>query len=480
MAELVDALVLGTSGATRESSSLSFRTIYFTENMIEEGNVMEVSVENTSTLGRRIKISVPNKQLAEQIKAKMTKLQKEAHLKGFRPGKVPPSVLQQKFGESVRLEVINELIRQSLGEAVQEQQLQPAGTPKIEEINIAELKNESNKNLEFVASFEVFPQITLADFSTVEIDKRTVEISDQDVAAMVKKLQDQLANWSKVDRAAKNGDKLTVDFARIIAEEGASKEDQKNVQMVIGAQGVLPGLSEALIGKKVGEEVKVELTYPDDWADKPAAGKAVTLWITLHNIEEKQELDDVELAKKLGLEETDKASLESKVRERMQTELERALRDEVKEAVLEKLLEKNPIELPQALIEQEKEAIYRELVRTRRNTKIPKEVIHSPEIESSARKRVELGLLLNEVISKNSLKADPQRVRSEIEKIASKFAKPAEIIEAYYGSNDLLYSVERIVLLDEAVDAILKAAKVNDKKATFDEVMNPTEEKETA
>ncbi|MGD9591814.1 MAG: trigger factor [Candidatus Berkiella sp.] len=447
--------------------------------LIEEGIVMEVSVENTSTLGRRLKVSVPNKQLAEQIKAKMARLQKEAHLKGFRPGKVPAHVLQQKFGESVRLEVINDLIKNALNEAVQAQQLQPAGTPKIEEINIDELKKQSDTNLEFVASFEVFPQITLADFSSIEIDKRQVEISDKDVAAMIQKLQDQLANWSKVDRAAKNEDKLTVDFARLLATENATKEEQKNVQMIIGGEGVLPGLSEALIGKKVGDEVEVALKYPDNWADKPAAGKEVTLWITLHNIEEKEPLDNQALAKKLGIEDSN-TSLESKVRERMQTELERALRDEIKESVLEKLLEKNPIELPFALVEQEKEAIYRELVRNRRNAKIPREVINSPEVESSARKRVELGLLLNEVITQNNLKADAQRVRAEIEKIASKFAKPAEIVEAYYGSNELLYSVERIVLLDDAVDAILKAAKVNDVKATFDEVMNPTEEVETA
>lgn len=436
---------------------------------------MEVSVENTSTLGRRLKVSVPSTLLSEQIKAKMAKLAKEAHLKGFRPGKVPETVLKQKFGDSVRLEAINELIRQTLGEAVQAQQLQPAGTPKIEEINFEEIKNESGKDLEFVASFEIFPQITLCDFSTLEIEKRHTTISDKDVTSMVEKLQDQLADWSAVARPVKKDDKLTVDFTRLLSVEDAKKEEQKHVQMIIGSKGVLPGLDDALIGKNKGDEVKAELTYPEDWADKPAAGKAVTLWIKINEIEEKHILNTEDLAKKLGLEKTDIDSLNQKVRERMQTELDKALRDELKENVLEQLLEKNPIELPFALIEQEKEAIYRELVRTRRS-KIPKEVINSPEIESSARKRVELGLLLNEVIAKNNLKANPQSVRAEIEKIASKFAKPTEIVEAYYGSNELLYSVERVVLLDEAVDAILKVAKVTEKEATFDEVMNPTEE----
>ncbi len=441
---------------------------------------MEVSVENTSTLGRKLKVSVPNATFTEQIKIKMAKLAREAHLKGFRRGKVPANVLQQKFGESIKLEVVNDLIRQALGDAVQANQLQPAGTPKIEEINIQELNKNPATNLEFVASFEVYPQITLADFSDVEIEKRIVEITDKDVAGMVTKLQDQLANWKPVDRAAKNDDRLTVDFARLLKEEGSSREEQQNVQMVIGAEGVLPGLNEALIGKTKGEEVQVELRYPDNWADKPAAGKEVTLWITLHAVDEKEPLNIKALTKNLGMEADDTEKLNEKVRERMQSELEKALQDELKEEVLEKLLEKNPIELPHALIEQEKEAIYRELIRTRRNAKIPKEVINTPEVENSARKRVELGLLLNEVIKQHNLKAEGPRVRAEVEKIASKFAKPAEIVEAYYGSNDLLYSVERLVLLEQAVDAILRDAKVLEKKATFDEVMNPVEDKEVS
>ncbi|MBI2792854.1 MAG: trigger factor [Gammaproteobacteria bacterium] len=432
---------------------------------------MEVLVENTSTLGRRLKVSVPDVTVTEQIKLKMAKLAREAHIKGFRPGKVPTSVLEKKFGNSVRMEVINELIRQTLGDAVKDKQLQPAGMPKIEEIN-----NESGKNLEFVATFEVYPEITLQDFSEVEIEKRLVEITDQDVLSMIDKLQDQLANWLPVERAVQSGDRLTVDFARLLKDEGASREEQKNVQMIIGTEGVLPGLSEALIGKKKDETVEVSLTYPENWADAPVAGKAVTLWISIHDIAEKQNLSQDELAKKLGLEDADSSKLKDMVRSRMQEELDKALQDEIKEEVLEKLLEKNPIELPHALIEQEKEAIYREMTRNKRG-KVSKDILNAPGVEDSARRRVELGLLLNEVIKKHNLKADGQRVRAEVEKIASKFAKPSEIVEAYYGSNDLLYSVERLVLLEQAVDAILGEAKVKEVKASFDDVMNPQDEK---
>lgn len=430
---------------------------------------MEVSVENTSTLGRRLKVSVPEAKVASQIKARMAKLGREAHLKGFRPGKVPLSVLEQKFGDSVKAEVINELIKESLGEAVAKKELQPAGTPKIEE-----LKSDAGKDLEFVATFEVYPIIALADLSEAEIEQRKADITDVDVDGMIDKLQDQLANWHVVQRPAQKNDRLTVDFARLLKDETAKREEQKNVQMVIGVEGVLPGLSEALFGKAKGEEIQVDLTYPADWADSPVAGKEVTLWVKIHEVAEKQILTEAELAAKLGVEDASHDNIRAKVRERMQEELDQVLQDEIKEKVLEKLLDKNPIEIPYALIEQEKEAIHREMMRSRKG-KISKESLNSSEVEMSAKRRVELGLLLNEVIKKHNLKSDGKLVRAQIDKIASKFPKPSEIVDAYYGSKELLYSVERLVLLEQAVEAILKEIKVVEKKASFDEVMNPAE-----
>ncbi len=421
---------------------------------------MDVSLENTSTLGRRLKVSVPDAAISEQIKTKMAKLAKEVRLKGFRPGKIPAHVLQQKFGQSVRMEVINDIIRQSLGDVVKEQKLQPAGTPRIDDI-----KDTVGQQLEFTASFEIYPVISLTDFSQITVDRRTAEITDADVQNMIDKLRDQFAHWNNVTRPVKTGDKLTVDFARILKEEGAKREEQSHVQMIVGDKGVLPGLSEALIGKTKGEQVETALHYPADWADTAAAGKEVTLWITIHEIEEKQVLSEEELAEKLSIDKEDKAALKATVKERMQDELTAALQDEIKETVLEKLLEANPIELPASLIEQEKEAVRREASRSKRE-------VPADELEETAKKRVELGLLLNEVIKKFNLTADGKRVRAQIEKIASRFSKPSEIVEAYYKSNDLLYGIERMVLLEQAVDAILGEVKVLDKKVAFDEVMN--------
>lgn len=431
---------------------------------------MEVSVENTSTLGRRLKVSVPDATVNEQIKAKMSKLSREVRLKGFRPGKVPTQVLQQKFGPAVRSEVIEDIIRKTLPKVCKEKSLQPAGVPRIEA-----LRHDAGQDLEFTATFEVYPEITLADLSDITITKNAVEITDEDVQKMVSKLQDQMANWNSVERAVQNDDKLTVDFARLLKEANAKREEQKYVQMTIGSEGVLPGLNEGLIGKVVGDEVQLELRYPEDWADAAVAGKEVTLWVTVKDIQEKELLTEEALCEKLHLETQDKAALYAKVRERMQEELDLSLKDEVKEQVLEKLLEKNPIEIPQALMDQEKEAMRREMSQSHRR-EIPIEAVQTEEANTSAKRRVELGLLLNEVIKKYELKADVQRVRAEIAKIAGRFSSTPESLDAYYKNNDLRYSIERMILLEQAVEALLGTMKTQEKKATFDAVMNSVDE----
>ncbi|MFI4938075.1 MAG: trigger factor [Candidatus Berkiellales bacterium] len=425
---------------------------------------MEVLVENTSTLGRRLKVSVPDGQVKEQIKAKMTQLSREVRLKGFRRGNIPLKVLEQKFGRSVRAQVIEDLIKEKLTDAFSKNDLHPAGLPKIEE-----LKDQSGQDLEFVASFEIYPEIILADLSGVEIEKRTVDITDKDIQKMISNLKDQFANFRAVDRSVQTGDRLTVDFARSV--EGAAREEQKNVQIYVGGKGVLPGLDDALIGKSRGDSVEVHLRYPEDWADKTCANKAVDLQVTIIELAEKRVLTEDELLDRLDIPPEEKDKLSEKIRERMQEEVNGLLKDDVKERVLEILLEKNPIELPQALIAQETEAIRREMTRGRS----VEGVENIDEIDDSAKKRVELGLLLNEVIKKYSLKADPQRVRQEISKIAQRFSGSPEVMEAYYKNNDLLYSIERMVLLEQAVEAILTSLKIKEKPASFDEVMNPSE-----
>lgn len=341
---------------------------------------MTVSVESISTLGRRMKISVPDATIEAKIKVKMAKLGKEVRLKGFRPHKIPPKVLQEKFGESVRYEVIEDAIRQALDAAIKENALQLAGLPTIEEIN-----NKSGENLEFTAAFEIFPEIVLQDLSALTIEKKVVDIKDTDVQNTIVKLRDQLADWEVVTqpRPIQVNDKIIVDFARLLKEEGAKKEEQKNVAMIVGVEGILPGLSEALLGKNVNESIEGEFHYPDNWPDKMSCGKATTLWVTVHTIEEKKPLTDEEFAKKMRVDDITSEEFLTKIRDNMEKELQVILRDELKEVVLAQLLEQYIFEVPVGLIQQEEEAI-------RREANAEQKEIDEAEITTEAKQRVQL------------------------------------------------------------------------------------------
>jgi len=427
---------------------------------------MAVSVENTSTLGRRLTMRVSDEAVKAQCKSRMAKLAQEMHsqgtqFRGFRPGKMPSSELQKRFGQSVRKEAIQTLVDEVFNEAMKENGWQPIDAPKIEAV-----KEEPHQGIEFTAVFEIYPTVTLADLSGVVIEKRVADITDNDVKNMIVKLCDQLAEWEGVDRAVQKEDKLKVDFTRLLKHEGAKQEEQKDVQLIVGDKGVVPGLSEALLGKKQGDHVEIEMRYPTDWADSKVADQAALLGITILEITQKKVLTQEALKEKLEVE-----NLHTEVEKRMQQELEAVLRDEVKETVLEKLLEKNVVDLPPSLIEREKEAIHKE--RERRGG------AEKPEaLEEEAKRRVELGLLLNEVIKKYEVKIDEKIVRQEVEKIAASFPNASQVVQAYYRNHQLLHGIERKVLLEEAVDALLKELTVNEKQVGFDEIMNPPDTQE--
>lgn len=431
---------------------------------------MAVSVENTGALARRLTVSVPSEQVEGQVHKKMLELARKAHIKGYRPGKVPLPVLQKKFGGSVRAEVIQEIIQVQLGEALEAHAIRPAASPHIED-----LQAEQGKDLTFTANLEIFPEITLADFSQLTVEKRQVEIQDANLRWMIEKLRDQLAQWKAVERPVKEGDKLTVDFARQFEKED-ERQEQKQVQLMAGGKGALPGLNEALYNHVVGDEIEVSSQYPEDWAESSVAGKQVVLWVTIHKIEEKHLLTDAELEEKLakmelGISAEDsvaaEGALEAKVQALMQKELEKVLAEEQREAMLEKLLEANPMELPKSLIEKEKQAVLKEMSRTDLDT--PEQ---AAEVEAQAKRRVELGLLLNEVIKTYDIKADATRVRAKIQDMFQRYGQSQALLEAYYNNRELLHGVERMVLLDQAVELMLQKVQLKEVKASFEEVMN--------
>lgn len=349
---------------------------------------MDVSVENTSSLGRRIKVSVPEAEVKAKIRDKMSELSRQVKLKGFRPGKVPLNVVQKRFGPSVRQEVIQNLVQSSLTDVIKEKNLAVAGRPAIES-----LEDKDDQNLEFTATLEIYPEIALNPISELSVERRKATVSDEDVEKMKTKLLTQFAE------------------------------------------------------KPADEDGKVEP-------------------ITQEALAEKLQIEG-------GVE-----KLDDEIRQRLTQEAESMIREDLKEKVLEQLLEKNTFELPNTLLDQEKDAINREIEQAKeRGQPFDAEDSKPEAIEEAARKRVELGLLLNEVIKKYELKPDAKKVQEQVLRIALNYPKPAEIFEAYQKNNQLRYSVERMVLLDQAVDAMLEEMQVTEVEVPFADVVKQEEEK---
>lgn len=428
---------------------------------------MEVSVENTSPLGRRLKINVPDANLSGKITSRLNQLSKEVRLKGFRPGNVPHNVMQRRFGKSVHAEILNEVIQNSFGEALKQHQLQPTGMPTIEDIR----EDEKSSSVEFVAIFEVFPEINLIEFSTFEIEKPIVTLTDEDVKQTLQKMCNQMGHWHDVERVAKLGDKIKLSVNYTLVDEEPIQHD--DFEITLDEKTVLKDLLSALVGQGAGGTFDVKTTYPDTWPDKKMAGKAVAFKGEIKTVYERHALKPEDLAKHFDISGDDWASkLNQKVKEELEKQVDDVRDNIVKERVLQLLDEKNTVDVPQSLIQQEKRAMQQEMANMRK-TRVNEE--GDAAFEENAQRRVVLGLLINEVVKKKNIKVDGKRVRAEIENIAKRFGQPEEIVRAYYRNERLLHQVERQVLLDQAVEAILAESKVVDKPMTFDELMKEAE-----
>lgn len=432
---------------------------------------MQVSVETTSELGRRVTIQIPDAGVNSKYNSKVNELSKKMNLKGFRPGKVPVATIIKKFGPQVRSEVIEELIKDHFPKALSAEGINPAGVPTIEKIL------DENETLEFVASLEVLPEINLIDLSQVEFEKRVAEVTDKDVSNMIDKMKLQYCDWTKVDRPAQNGDKLLVDISRQLLD-GKHPEpfEQKNVNLILKPEGMIPGLVDGLVGKSEGNKVELKLSYPKDWKDEHDAGLEVEIKLEIHQVLEQQPMTDEALANKIRIEVKEGedliANLKQKITERLTNELQETLTEEVKEKVLELLIEKNKFTLPGIMVDQEKVNVLKEYEQRLKNN----EHVHFPEdaeLQDMAEKRVMLGLLINKIVEVNNITITQDKVRAEAEKLAKNFGASADQFLQYYLSNqNLRAGLERKALLDETVNTLLKQLKVKETPVSFDAVMS--------
>jgi len=433
---------------------------------------MQVSVETTKGLERRLTITVPAVSIDTAVKSRLQQLAKTQRINGFRPGKVPVNVIQKRYGQAVRQEIAGEAMQRGFYQAITQEKITPAGAPNFE------LKTDvMGKDLEFVASFEVYPEVVVKDINKIKVEKAVVEITDKDLDNMMDTLRKQHAGWKEVKRKSKKDDKLTMDFVGTIDGEAFEGGKAEDFVLEMGKDRMIPGFEKPLVGAKAGEEVIVDVTFPEDYHAEKLKGKAAQFTVQVKKVEA---LDlpkvDADFAKLFGVEDGNIESLTDEVRKNMQRELDQTLKAAVKEQVINGLLENNTIDLPQALVDQEINAL-REQAKQRFAQQQGGKVDNLPELPAdlfaeNARKRVSIGLLLGEVIKTNEMKVDNAKVEALIETAASAYEDPQEVVEYYKSNKELMQQMQNVAMEEQAVELLLSQAKVKEVKKAFDEIMN--------
>ncbi|GAB3022280.1 trigger factor [Bowmanella dokdonensis] len=430
---------------------------------------MQVSVETTKGLERRLTITVPAEKVDTAVKSRLQQLAKTQRINGFRPGKVPVNVIKKRFGQAVRQEIAGEVMQRNFYEAIVQEKLNPAGMPAFE------LKKDTDgEDLEFVASFEVYPEVALKDLDKIKVEKPVVEISDKDLDNMMDTLRKQHANWKEGKRKAKKDDRVTIDFVGTIDGEEFEGGKAEDFQLELGKGRMIPGFEEPIVGKKPGEEVVADVTFPDDYHAEKLKGKAAQFTIKVKKVEglDLPPVND-EFAKLFGVEEGGVEALRAEVKKNMQRELEQTLKNQVKEQVIKGLLETNKVDLPQALVDQEIKVLRQQAMQRfggQQQGNMPE--LPAELFEENARRRVSVGLLLGEVIKQKELKVDPAKVEAMIETQASAYEDPAEVVSYYKSNKELMQQMQNLALEEQAVETLLADAKVKDVKKGFDEIMN--------
>lgn len=436
---------------------------------------MQVSIETTSTLERRLTIGVPAERVESEVNSRLQQAAQNVKLKGFRPGKVPMNVIRQRFGAGVRQEVLGEVMSRSFYEAVQQEKLKPAGRPAIEPKTV-----EPGKDLEYIATFEVFPEVEARDYSAIEVVKPVAEVTAQDVEKMIENLRKQAGSWEVVARTAEDGDQVVIDYAGTKDGEPFEGGSAENSPLTLGSGRMIPGFEAAVVGMKTGEEKVVPLTFPADYHSEALKGAAVEFKITLREVKALKlaELND-EFFKKFGVKDGGDEQFRKEVRENMLRELKNATKNKVKNQVLEGLLKAHEdLQVPAALVGEEIQVLRNQTVQqfggAGNNPSIDfAKLLPDDMFRAQAERRVKLGLLLNEIISRSELKADAAKVRAAVEEVASTYEDPQEVIDWYYGNRQQLQGIESVVLEDQAVDQLLAGAKVSEKPSSYEEALKP-------
>ncbi len=433
---------------------------------------MQVSIETIQGLERKMTIAVPSEQVDAVVNNRLQEAARNVKLNGFRQGKVPFKLIKSKFGAEVRQEVVGELMNQSYQQAVNQESLKPAGKPSIDLKNLSE-----GEDLEFVATFQVYPEIVLPDFSKIEIERLGAEISESDIDEMIETLREQRQTWETTERAAASEDRVNIDFLGHLDDQEFEGGSAKGMNLVLGSERMIPGFEAGIEGKSSGDVFTLALKFPEDYYNKEVAAKEVVFEITLNSVSEQvlPEMNE-EFYKSFGVEEGGNEAFREEVSNNMRRELKAASRNKLKTKLMDSLFVAVEVDIPDAPIAGEIEQLRQKALQQfggRQN--IDASMLPDDLFKEQAARRVLLGLVLTEVIQQQGLQANPTRVLEAIEELASTYESPDDVINWYYGNEEQLASIESAVLEDQVFDHIIAEASVMDKNVSYQELVKPEE-----
>ena len=426
---------------------------------------MQVSVEAKEGFERCMTVEVPAERVNEEIEKRLKKIARSARLDGFRPGKAPISVIRGRYDDQVREEVFRDMLQSTYFEALSQEKLQPAGEP-----HIVPLDKKPQDGFGYTATFEVMPEVKLNEMADTTIKRPAARVEETDIDEMVEKLRTQRATWKEVDRAAEDGDQITINFKGYIDGElfdGGSADD---VPLKLGSNQMIDGFESGLLGVKAGESRTLELTFPEDYQAANLAGKEAKFEVeaTKIAISELPEIDE-EFAKMFSAS-GNLADLRSDIRSNMERELDSRVSASVKEQAMQALLDTNNLEVPVALIEEEAGSLKKQAEAEMANNAAKggaKQELPLELFMDNAKRRVSLGLIMGEVIKENNLEVDADRLKTKIEQIAADYEDPKTVVDWYYNNKEQLSQLENVVLEEQVVDWVLDQAKVEEEQTSF-------------
>lgn len=431
---------------------------------------MQISVEKRDGLEHRMTVELPAEGFEQTVETRLANLARTVKMPGFRPGKVPLRIVKAQYGAQAQKEALDEAVQSSLYEAFNKENLRPAGAPSVEFLPL-----EEGKGPKYAVTFEVMPEVELADMSGARIEIPVAEITEADVDKTIDRIREQRQEWKEVERAAKDGDQVMVDFVGTkdgVAFEGGTGS---KVPLVIGSGRFISDFEKGVEGASAGDVRNIDATFPEDYGNKELAGQTVQFEITVGAVMESvlPEVTD-DFVKELGVEEGTVEALRSQVKENMERELKSVTREITKTNVMDALIEKNKIDLPQVMVKEEMQRLAKQMenMLAQQGIPMPKDKPMDPELyREQAERRVTLGLLMSELVNKEGIVAADDKVREAVEEIAAPYEDPKEIIDHYYGDRNRLAEVQAVVMEQAVVDWILEQAETVENKTTFEEIM---------